>query len=135
MLRAGYCAACGTLCWRTATAQKDHDGTKAGEVFLLWPKPESVYAKVQTPTGYAPGIAYCPSCAPAIGAPFVGTVGIPEGSPVIGYETAHTRYTAWYDGTQEPFYRAWLHDHLYLEPFDVNRLMVQWDQDRHGSTA
>src|SRR3990167_6403220 len=135
MLRAGYCAAFGTLCWRTATAQKDHDGTKAGEVFLLWPNPTSVYAKVRTPTGRAVGIAYCSPCAPQIGAPFVGTVGIPEGWPVIGYETAHTRYTAWFDVTQEAFYRAWLRDHLCLEPPDVDSLMVQWNLDRHGSAA
>lgn len=133
MLRAGYCTACGTLCWRTAVAQKDHDGTKAGEVFLLWPKPDSCYAKVETETGYAPGVAYCARCAPPVGGVCAEQVLFQR--PILGYEKALERYSAWYTPEKEEFYRAWLHDHLYLEPAAIETLMIQWHHDQGASHA
>lgn len=135
MIKAGMCTKCGTPVWRTAVAQKDHDGTKAGTVFLLWPMPQSVYARVQTPTGYAPGIAYCVTCAPPLGSAFEGTQGVPPGSPIIGYETAHGRYAAWYAPEKAPFYQAWLHDHLMLEPTEIASLLTLWQHDRGPAHA
>ena len=130
MIKAGMCTKCGTPVWRTAVAQKDHDGTKAGTVYILWPMPTSVYAQVSTPTGYAPGIAYCLSCAPPIGSAFEGALGVPPGSPIRNYETAHGRYSAWYAPEKETFYRAWLRDHLLLDPADIEALMMTWQTDR-----
>jgi hypothetical protein len=126
-VRSGHCSDCQRLVWRTAIAQRDTpDGTKAGEVFLLWPRPESLYAKVRTPEGFAPGIAYCPECAPQIGQP--GPVF--DGAPVIGYETAYGRYTAWYADEKREFWQAWLHDHLSLTGSEVSAYLDQWEKDR-----
>lgn len=126
MIRAGYCTGCGDKVWRFATLQRDAWGLAAGTEFLLWPKPDSLYAKVETPTGYAPGIAYCANCAPPAGAPGP----ILDGAPVVGYESALERYSDWYQPIRQPFYAAWLRDALFLEGVEIDRLLALWEKDR-----
>jgi hypothetical protein len=122
---AGHCTACGRLIWRTATAARDRDGVRAGQLFLLWPLPESVYARLATDTGSAPGVAFCLSCIPRLGERALEGFG-----PVMGLDTAHSRYSDWFSEGRDIFYRAWLSEVLSLEPLQIEVLMAQWAQDR-----
>jgi hypothetical protein len=130
-LRAGHCTACGECLWRSARLQKDAWGLPAGQVFLLWPRPDSVYAKVETPSGYAPGIAYCRPCAPRIGEPGP----ILDGAPVIGYEPALERYVDWWAPDRDAFYRAYLGDALFLDAVQIEELLKLWETDRVGPSS
>jgi hypothetical protein len=125
--RAGHCTACGALVWRTAVAAREDksSGIRAGQMFILWPNPTSMYARVETPTGEAPGIAFCAKCAPPIGDPALVDLG-----PVLRYETARGRYAAWYADDRETFYRAWLRDALSLKAAQIKALIQQWNADR-----
>jgi hypothetical protein len=67
-----------------------------------------------------------------VGTPFTETA--LAGKLIIAYEPALARYAAWYAPEKAEFYRAWLHDHLYLEDSAVETIMTQWEQDR-GSAA
>ena len=109
--RIPLCTYCDKLVWRTATAKLDSPSSNihAGQVFPLWPDPASKYAILSSDSGVAPGIAFCPSCAPKIGEPALDGYG-----PILGYETALNRYCAWYAPERELFYRTWLQDALYL---------------------
>lgn len=127
-----------------AARKSESQGIVAGQPFLLWPLPESVYARVQTDSGSAPGITFCPDCAPALGSyllvlaqPMAAT-GVPTGEaytvggPVIGLDAALSRYADWYTDERGEFWRAWLKDALSLEPSEVNALMALWNSDRNG---
>ena len=128
-IKAGHCTGCNNLVWRVAVAQKDWGDTKAGETYILWPLPESLYAVLQDgDDNQMVGIAYCPACAPS-----VGTDGPFPDHPVLRYERALERYENWYTPGREKFYRAWLQDQLFLEPAMIETLMTQWEQDRHGT--
>ena len=114
-----------------ATAQRDSGrmGIQAGRTFILWPLPDSLYAKVKTDTGWAPGIAYCPDCAPEIGQPGP----ILEGSPIIGYEKALERYAKWFEPACRVFYSDWLAQAMGYGETDVNAFLELWDKDCRGS--
>lgn len=133
-MRAGHCAGCGRALWRIALAQKDSpsQGIKAEQPFLLWPLPDSVYARVRTPEGnLAVGIAFCEPCAPAVGQPWGGTSPqLPADWPVHAYESALTRYTDWYHPNRRDFYAAWLSDALFYTADEIEVLLTQWDTDR-----
>lgn len=126
-VRAGHCTACGELIWRSAVAARDdrRQGIKAGDKHILWPRPDSVYAVLETATGTAPGIAYHAACAPPIGA-----IAIEGFGPVLRYEGARDRYHAWFTTEWGEARRLWLHDALSLAPHQVNALMKQWHLDR-----
>jgi len=126
--KAGHCTGCGQLIWRTATAARDNGAVTAGQSFLLWPKPDSLYAQLQTDTGHAPGVAYCRQCAPA-----PGEFALEGYGATIRLEGAHERYASWYAPERETFYRAWLQDALSLEPNQVNDLMSTWHEDRRDA--
>lgn len=126
-LKPGHCARCDRLVWRLATAQRDHDGTKAGDTFLLWPDPTSLYVQTWTPIGHTVGIPYCQACAPEIGEPGPDAVG---GAAVIGYETAKGRYREWYTDEKGAFFRAWLGDHLGYDAAMIEATMDLWRRDR-----
>lgn len=125
--KAGHCTGCGQLIWRTATAARDNGTIQAGQEFLLWPRPDSLYARLETSSGHAPGVAFCRSCAPETGESAVEGFG-----PVIRLERAHERYASWYAPERETFYRAWLQDALSLEPSQVNEIIAEWHADRRG---
>ena len=128
MIRAGTCTACGQVVWRSAQSSKDWNAVPAGTTYLLWPRPDSLYAQVETETGWAPGIAYCARCAPPVGTPFLETA--LAGRPILRYEKAGDRYAAWYAEEKRSFYAAWLTDQLWLEPAEVVALLHTWDEDR-----
>jgi hypothetical protein len=110
-------------------AQRDdaRAGIAAGTEFILWPQPDSLYARLETATGYAPGVAFCGACAPAVGEPALEGLG-----PVIAYDTAHERYASWFTEAWGVFRRAWLRDALSLEPAQIDALMGQWESDRNN---
>jgi len=124
---AGRCTGCGQSVWRTATAARDNGAIQANQEFILWPRPDSLYAVVETPTGHAPGIAFCRSCAPAPGEAALEGYGA-----TLRLEGAKERYAAWYDAARETFYRSWLIDALSLEPQQVNDIIAEWHADRRG---
>lgn len=123
--RAGHCTACGKLIWRAALAARDNGpNIRGGQQFILWPDPTSVYARLETETGHAPGIAFCAEHKPAAGDHVLAGFG-----PVVGLDTAHQRYAAWYNTSREHFYRAWLRDALTLEPAPIEAIIAQWKAD------
>src|SRR5262245_4721695 len=125
MIRAGHCTACGDKVWRTAVAQVDKDGQKAGDVVLLWPDPTSLYAWIETPDGHAPGVAFCAEC--------VDQDVLPDpdyGYKVLKFDTAGDRYRHWFTEGYGVFLRAWLADHLKLDDVDIVNLSTQWNRDR-----
>jgi hypothetical protein len=128
-VRAGHCTDCGRLIWRAATAARDdlRSGIKAGTQYILWPDPTSLYARLETSTGYAPGVAFCRQCAPEPGTHVLDGFG-----PVICLESAHERYAAWYTENWGAVRRAWLRDALSLEPAQIDALMGEWNADRRG---
>lgn len=129
MIRAGYCTSCGAKTWRDAVAQKAQNGTKAGQVFLLWPDPTSVYAMVKMEDGYAPGVGFCRTCLPPLGVP----VPCLDGAEIVGYEPALERYTAWFSDQRGIFFHAFLVDQLSLAGDERDRMMLQWHTDRGPS--
>jgi hypothetical protein len=127
-LHAGYCTGCDKPVWARAWAQREEPSQriKAGQEFILWPRPDSVYAVLETSTGEAPGIAFCPECAPALGTP-----DIVEGlGPVMRLEGAKDRYVDWFAANRELFLRTWLKDALNYEPGFIEFVMDNWHQDR-----
>lgn len=130
-MRGGACAGCDRDVWTSAVAQRDDkdQGIAAGQRFLLWPRPWSLYAQTWTPTGHTVGIAYCPDCAPAFGelGPEIKELGR---TAVVGYETAKGRYTAWYTEDHGAFLRAWLADALGYDEAMLTATMTMWEQDR-----
>jgi len=128
-VRAGHCTDCGKLIWSAAKAARDdvRSGIHAGQQFILWPRPDSLYAQLETPSGYAPGIAFCRTCAPA-----PGDVVLREFGPVLKLESAKERYAAWFTEQWGAVRRAWLRDALSLEPEQIDSIMNEWSQDRRG---
>ena len=143
-LRPGVCYSCQHLVWRVAIAARsiESQNITAGQPFLLWPLPESLYARLRTDSGSAPGITFCPDCAPEIGSYLVVLVvpmnptGVPMrepytvSGPVIGLDSALSRYSDWYAPERESFWRSWLKDALSLESAEITALMVAWNEDR-----
>jgi len=127
--KAGHCTACGQQIWRTAVAARDNGAIHAGQEFLLWPMPASLYAVLETTTGHAPGVAFCRSCAPA-----PGELALEGFGATIRLEGAHERYAGWFREGRDVFYRAWLMDALSLEPAEIEAHMSQWQEDRRGQT-
>lgn len=125
-IASGHCTACGKLIWRSATLQRGAWGLEPGHRFILWPRPDSVYARVETPSGHAPGIAYCRDCAPPIGTPGpVKGLGV-----IIGYDASYERYQNWFADERGAFWRTWLADAVFLEQAEIDRLLATWEQDR-----
>jgi hypothetical protein len=108
-------------------AQRDdaRQNIRAGTPYPLWPDPTSVYARLETETGFAPGIGFCKDHAPALGQRV-----LPDFGPVVGLDFARGRYVDWFRTGREAFYRAWLRDAMSLEDPQINRLMEQWQSDR-----
>ena len=127
--RIPLCTYCDKKIWATAEAKLNdpQSGIVAGMVFPLWPRPDSVYARLETSTGYAPGIAFCEACAPAVGQPALAGFG-----PVVGYEAAKARYSTWYSETRETFLRAWLRDALSWPEHEIEDLVADWQKDCRG---
>lgn len=131
-LSRGHCTKCGTAVWRFAKAQRDikSQGVKAGTMYPLWPKPDSVYVRVKTPTGSAPGIAYCTTCVPAIGDPInVLCADFAYDAEVIEIQTAADRYKNWYTPRKFTFYSAWLKDAMSYDEYTVKKIMKLWESD------
>jgi hypothetical protein len=135
-VRAGYCAACEVPIWKIVA----HPVT--GAPILLWPRPDSVYAKLGTATGWAPGVGYCTACCPPVGAltslatwaPVNGVLVPVSLGAVVGHETAGSRYRAWYSDHHGEFLRNWLRDgngegHFFNE-VEIEAVMAEWEQDR-----
>ena len=125
MIRAGYCTACGGALWRVGSLQRSAWGKQAGEQYLLWPKPDSLYAREETSSGWAPGLAYCRDCAPAI-----GSAGPAFGGPILNFETAYDRYSDWYSAARFDFWPSWLKDGLFYDAPGIAGLMETWEKDR-----
>jgi hypothetical protein len=126
--RPGRCTRpdCGKVIWRTATARRNMGRSiKAGMTTILWPDPSSVYARLETPTGYAPGVAFCAEHEPAIGDTVLDGYG-----PVIQIDSAHDRYGAWFTAEWGFARRLWLRDAFSYTPQEVDQLMAQWEADR-----
>lgn len=87
--------------------------------------PDSVYARLETPTGYAPGIAFCGKCRPELGDVVLHGYG-----PVVAVEAAHHRYHEWFTPDHGEFRRAWLRDALSLDLAYIDALMQRWESDR-----
>lgn len=127
--RVPLCTYCDRKVWHTVTAKLNDpsSGIRAGQVFPMWPAPDSVYAVLETPTGTAPGVAFCTWCAPAVGRPALEGFG-----PILSYQAAKDRYAAWYDPTRETLLRAWLRDALSYEAPEVDRVIELWKKDCRG---
>ena len=127
--RLPLCTYCDRPIWRTVMAQRADAGSgiRAGQIFPVWPAPESVYAVLATSTGYAPGVGFCPQCAPKVGEQALEGYG-----PVVGYDTAQSRYAAWYAPEKELFLRAWLRDALSYGGPEVDRIIAMWSKDCRG---
>src|SRR2546427_842533 len=130
-LKAGHCTGCQKPVWRSVAQQKDAHGKPAGTEHILWPHPTSMYAKLKTDTGHAPGIAYCPDCAPAIGeqCPAVDNL------EVCGYESAKARYAFWYSDGYGAFLRSYLADAMFLDAAAVADMLALWERDRATISA
>jgi hypothetical protein len=123
-VKAGHCTACEKPIWKIV----EHPYT--GAKIPLWPRKDSMYVQCWTPSGYAPGIGYCPACCPDL-----GSAGPREDlGPVIGYETARGRYQKWYTDQHGEFLRAWLRDAMGDRPFfddvEIERIMQEWERER-----
>lgn len=129
-LKAGHCSRCHKPVWRIAVAQREQtgQGIRAGDPFLLWPMPDSLYARFPYLGGIAPGVAFCARCAPPPGAP-IGAGPVPE-ALVLDYEIARGRYAAWFAPGKRVFYAAWLKDALGYTDLEVNDFLKLWDEDR-----
>lgn len=123
VVKAGHCAGCARPVWRTTVQQVDRNGAVAGTPLLLWPMPDSLYSQEWTPTGHTVGIAWCAACAPEIGSPGA------TGEAVIGYESARSRYAAWFAEDRRDFLRAHLSDQVGLDETERDRWLAQWDAD------
>lgn len=127
--RIPFCTYCDRKIWATAEAKLNdpQSGIRAGQSFPLWPRPDSVYARLETSTGYAPGIAFCPTCAPSVGEQALEGMGA-----VVGYEGAKDRYASWYSEARETFLRAWLQDALAWSAPEIEVLIADWQKDCRG---
>lgn len=126
-IQSGRCTKCGELNWRSAKAARNlpDQGIRANQAFILWPRPDTVYAALETPTGYAPGINFCLACAPQPGETVLDGFG-----PVLHLESARSRYAAWFTENWGSVRRLWLKDALNLESAQVDAIMAQWSLDR-----
>mgnify|MGYP001569191688 CR=1 FL=1 len=124
------------MVWRHAVQQVKQNGAEPGQVILLWPAPDSLYARFWTPTGMTAGIAYCPLCCPEIGdlPPPMTSGGEPiEAGGCIEHLTAHAAYGWWFEPAREVFYRAHLRDQIGYGEDEIEALMTQWQSDRRGA--
>jgi len=110
-LHAGHCTTCDTPIWRTVT----HGRT--GQVEILYPRPDSVYARVRYGAGVTPGVGYCAQHVP------------PLGDDVVGLDTAANRYAFWFTPAFGAHLRAWLEDHCELAEHERSVVMDQWLDD------
>ena len=120
-MKAGHCTTCDTLIWRTATHRRTE------QVEIIYPRPESVYARVTTSGGVTRGIGYCALHAPPPGITILG-LGVVE-----AVETAPARYHRWYAPAFGTYLKAWLRDHMELLDHEVDALMAQWAADRQAA--
>lgn len=125
-LTAGQCADCNKPTWVSTQLQKNAYGLPAGHNFLLWPKPDSLYARVDTPMGPGPGIGYCGACAPEIGQPCIAV----QNYIINSYESAKSRYAHWYTEKFGDFLKTWLKDGVFHEPGEIDKIMAEWERDR-----
>ena len=120
----GRCFGCPTNVWR----RLDNPRTRTTE--LLWPDPDAVFGVVAWANGdgVAPGIAFHAPCAPAVGSLAPGAVRAqaPTATVIVGYETAATRYAAWFAPERETFLRLLAGD-LGVNP---DGLIEAWNRDR-----
>ena len=117
-LHAGHCTQCGAPTWVAARHGK------TGERFLLFPLPDSVYARIQRqPGSHTPGIGYCAAHAPAPGTPGPAEVG---GDPVAALDPAPTRYAYWYSPDYGAWLTSWATDELHLTEPDKQALLAEW---------
>ena len=133
-MKPAHCAACDTLRWRVAVQQVDRNDATAGQVIGLWPKPDTVFASFATETGMTSPIAFCPSCAPALGdlAPGVITAG---GEPVetggcVSLTAAKQRHDVCFTTEHGEWLRAHLCDQIGLSASERDAIMEQWAKDR-----
>ena len=128
-LKSGHCSECGIPVWRTVTAQREKDGSRAGEEILLWPMPTSCYVVARvSPDNIVPGLAYCQECAPRFGT--IVAISPTMIGVVEKVEPALERYKAWYEPERELFYRAWLNDHIGCTEPEINAHIDQWHHDQ-----
>jgi len=118
MIQAGVCTRCGGPTWVSARHGK------TGERILLFPLPESVYARIQRGDGsVTPGIGYCATCTPTPGLPGPGEV---AGDPVAAVDPAPARYAYWYTRDYGTWLASWATDELHLTEPDKAALLAEW---------
>lgn len=116
-LSAGTCAVCQAEVWVGVR----HPRTSAR--VLLYPRPDSVYARVRLLDGVMPGIAFCAEHAPAIADRWGDGL-------VEALELAPDRYRRWYTDQFGTFLRAWLTDELHCDEGVMHAVLEQWASDR-----
>lgn len=116
-LTAGQCTTCQAETWISVR----HPMT--GERILLFPRPDSVYARCQRPTGIAPGIGFCAAHAPSRG-------DVVELGPVVYVDGAAERYRFWFSDRYGDFLRPWLVDELALPEHEADSVIAQWESAR-----
>jgi len=107
-IHAGHCSHCDAEIFRFVA----HGRT--GERVMLYPLPDSVYARV----GRMPGIGYCAQHVPTIGV-----------DGVTALDSAGWRYAHWYSPKFGAHLRAWVADHLELPEHEQEAVMAQWAAD------
>lgn len=130
MRMAGFCAGCDQPTWRMLTHPRH------GARVLLWPKPETRFARIATPEGPGADIynEYCPACCPAIGETPARVIAEVNAQPLataecVGYMERHAdlftlRHGGW----------LWAHladpDGYAVSDAERDTWMEQWAQDR-----
>ena len=110
-LHAGHCSNCDVEIFQFVA----HGRT--GERVMLYPKPDSVYARIRNGESLTPGVGYCATHVP------------PLGPDVLGLDSAAFRYAHWFTRAFGQHLRAWVADHLELPEHEQEAVMAQWAAD------